>query len=96
MIEEGLLEEVKSLYDSNLNTIPINTAIGYKELYKYFDGLISKDEAIDLIKKNSRRYAKRQYTWLNNKMDVKWFDVDFNNFNNTIEEVKKYITFDKI
>ena len=96
MIEEGLLEEVKSLYDSNINTIPINTAIGYKELYKYFDGLISKDEAIDLIKKNSRRYAKRQYTWLNNKMNVKWFDVDFNNFNNTIEEVKKYITYDKI
>jgi len=91
MIKEGLIEEVKSLYDKNINTIPINTAIGYKELYKYFDSKISKEDAIDLIKKNSRHYAKRQYTWFNNKMNIKWFDVDFNNFENTIKEVIKYI-----
>lgn len=91
MVKEGLIEEVKSLYDKNINTIPINTAIGYKELYKYFDSKISKEDAIDLIKKNSRHYAKRQYTWFNNKMDIKWFDVDFNNFENTIKEVIKYI-----
>ncbi len=91
MIKEGLIEEVKSLYDKNINTIPINTAIGYKELYKYFDSKISKEDAINLIKKNSRHYAKRQYTWFNNKMNIKWFDVDFNNFENTIKEVIKYI-----
>lgn len=91
MVKEGLVEEVKSLYDKNINTIPINTAIGYKELYKYFDSKISKEDAIDLIKKNSRHYAKRQYTWFNNKMNIKWFDVDFNNFENTIKEVIKYI-----
>ena len=91
MVKEGLIEEVKSLYDKNINTIPINTAIGYKELYKYFDSKISKEDAIDLIKKNSRHYAKRQYTWFNNKMNIKWFDVDFNNFENTIKEVIKYI-----
>ena len=91
MVKEGLIEEVKSLYDKNINTIPINTAIGYKELYKYFDSKISMEEAIDLIKKNSRHYAKRQYTWFNNKMNIKWFDVDFNNFENTIKEVIKYI-----
>ena len=91
MVKEGLIEEVKSLYDKNINTIPINTAIGYKELYKYFDSKISKEDAIDLIKKNSRHYAKRQYTWFNNKMNIKWFDVDFNNFDNTIKEVIKYI-----
>ena len=90
-MKEGLIEEVKSLYDKNINTIPINTAIGYKELYKYFDSKISKEDAIDLIKKNSRHYAKRQYTWFNNKMNIKWFDVDFNNFENTIKEVIKYI-----
>lgn len=92
MIDEGLISEVKDLYDKNINTIPINTAIGYKELYKYFNNEISIEDAIELIKRNSRRYAKRQYTWINNKMNVKWFYVDFNNFNNTIKEVEKYIT----
>ena len=91
MVKEGLIEEVKSLYDKNINTIPINTAIGYKELYKYFDNEISLNDAIELIKRNSRRYAKRQYTWFNNQMDVKWFDVDFNDFNNTVNNVYNYI-----
>ncbi len=92
MVDEGLISEVKDLYDKNINTIPINTAIGYKELYKYFNNEISLEDAIELIKRNSRRYAKRQYTWINNKMNVEWFYVDFNNFNNTIKEVEKYIT----
>ena len=91
MISDGLLEEVRDLYDKNLNTIPINTAIGYKELYKYFNREISLNESIDLIKRNSRRYAKRQYTWLNNKMNIEWFNVEFDNFDSTIEKIKKYI-----
>ena len=48
-------------------------------------------EAFELIKKNSRHYAKRQYTWFNNQMNVNWFDVDFDNFSNTINEVYEYI-----
>lgn len=91
MIDEGLVEEVKELYDKNIRTIPINTAIGYKELYKYFDKEITKEDAIELIKRNSRRYAKRQYTWINNKMNVKWFDVCFDNFLDTINKVEDYI-----
>jgi len=91
MVEEGLIEEVKDLYDKNINTIPINTAIGYKELYKYFDGNISLDESIELIKRNSRRYAKRQYTWINNKMNVKWFNVNINEFDKTISDIEEYI-----
>lgn len=91
MIDEGLIEEVKELYDKSIRTIPINTAIGYKELYKYFDKEITKEEAIELIKRNSRRYAKRQYTWINNKMNVKWFDVCFDNFLDTINKVEDYI-----
>ena len=62
-----------------------------REQYKYFDKEISLEEATSLIKKNSRHYAKRQYTWFNNKMTIKWFDVDFNNFNNTIKDVESYI-----
>lgn len=91
MIKEGLLDEVKSLYDKNIRSKSIMTGIGYKELYSYYDGEISLDEAIELIKTRSRHYAKRQYTWFNNQMDVKWFDVDFNNFDNTVNEVINYV-----
>ena len=91
MVEDGLIDEVKSLYDRNIRSKAIMTGIGYKELYEYFDGNISLDEALDLIKQRSRKYAKRQYTWFNNQMDVKWFDVDFKDFNNTIADCVKYI-----
>lgn len=91
MIENGLIEEAKYFYYKNRNSKSLKTVIGYKELFKYFDGDISKEEAIDLIKKNSRHYAKRQYTFFNNKMDIKWFSVDFTNFDNTINEVLNYI-----
>ena len=69
MYETGLVEEVKALFDEG---IPAESqsirAIGYKELYDYFKGLISLEESKELIKRNSRRYAKRQYTWFN----IKW------------------------
>lgn len=91
MIEDGLLEEVKRLHNKNIRSKAIMTGIGYKELYEYFDGNISLDEAIELIKSRSRKYAKRQYTWFNNQMNVKWFNVNFTNFNKTINEVINYI-----
>ena len=91
MVEEGLLEEAKYIYDSNIRTKAIMTPIGYKELFPYFENKKTKKECLDLIKQNSRKYAKRQYTWFNNQMNIKWFDVDFNNFNNTIDEVYNYI-----
>lgn len=91
MLDEGLVDEVKYFYDLNIRSKAIMTGIGYKELYKYFDGLISLEEAIEEIKKNSRKYAKRQYTWFNNQMDINWFTVDFNTFNNTIKDVIKFI-----
>ena len=91
MLEDGLLEEVKSLYDRNIRSKSIMTGIGYKELYEYFDGNISLEESIELIKSRSRKYAKRQYTWFNNQMNVKWFDVDFRDFNNTVDEIIEYI-----
>lgn len=91
MFEEGLLKEVRRFYDKNIESKALSTAIGYKELYAYFKGEIDLEEAKELIKKNSRHYAKRQYTWFNNQMDIKWFNADFNDFNKTIEEVEKYI-----
>lgn len=91
MIDNGLINEVKSLYDKNIRTKPLINGIGYKELYSYFDGNISYEEAIDKIKQNSRKYAKRQYTFFNNKFNIRWFDVNYNNFNETIKEVENYI-----
>ena len=94
MLKDGLIKEVKTLYDRKIKTKAIETGIGYKELYKYFDGEITLDEAIDLIKKNSRNYAKRQYTFFNHQMKVNWFNVDFDNFDNTINEVYEFIMKD--
>lgn len=91
MIKNGLLNEAKKIYDTNIRSKAVMTPIGYKELFEYFDGNIKLEDAIDLIKQRSRRYAKRQYTWFNNQMDVAWFNVDFDNFNNTIDEVINYI-----
>ena len=91
MVENGLLEEVKSFYDKKVYSKPLMGGIGYKELYDYFDNNKSLEEALDKIKQNSRHYAKRQYTFFNNQLDVNWFNVDCNNFNNTIEEVINFI-----
>ena len=91
MIDNGLIKEVKYFYDNNVYSKPLINGIGYKELYKYFNNEISLEESINLIKKNSRHYAKRQYTFFNNQMNVKWFNVCFDNFNNTINEVYNYI-----
>ena len=91
MFEDGLLNEVKNLYDNNIHGKAIETGIGYKELYDYFDNKITLDESIDLIKKNTRHFIKRQYTFFEHQMDVNWINVDFNNFNNTINEAKKLI-----
>lgn len=91
MINNGLIDEVKLLYDRNIYSKAIMTGIGYKELYKYFDGSISLEEAISLIKTNSRRYAKRQYTFFNNQLPVNWFSTDYDNFNNTVSEVINFL-----
>ena len=91
MIENGLLEEVKGFYDNNMRYKPLLSGIGYKELFSYYDGDISLEEAIELIKRNSRRYAKRQYTFFNNQFNIKWFKVNFDDFDKTILDVCNYI-----
>lgn len=91
MIKDGLLNEVKAFYDKNVRTKPLLNAIGYREIYSYFDGNISLEEATDKIKQNSRHYAKRQYTFFNHQLPIVWFETNYNNFNNTVEEVIDYI-----
>lgn len=93
MINEGLLDEVKSFYDKGIRSKPLLSGIGYKELYSYLDGDITLEDAISLIKRNSRRYAKRQYTFFNNQFDIKWFSVNYDNFFSTIDDVGNYIEY---
>lgn len=74
MMEQGLLAEVKSLYPhKNLNALQ---TVGYRELFKYFDDEFTLDFAISEIKKNTRRFAKRQNTWFKKNKNIKWFDYD--------------------
>lgn len=91
MVEEGLIEEVKEVYDLGIRSKAVMTPIGPKELFDYFDGNITLEEAIDLIKNKSRKYAKRQYTWFRNQMKLKWFTTNYDDFSKTEEEVLKYI-----
>ncbi len=72
MIQEGLVEEVRSLLPYQ-NLQPLNT-VGYKELFSYFNQEIAYDEAVELIKRNSRRYAKRQLTWLRRNKQTHWVE----------------------
>jgi len=80
MLEEGLIQEVKLLIDKGYENCQSMNAIGYKELVPYVRGEISLNEAVETLKRNSRRYAKRQYTWFKNKMNINWYDMsDLNN-----------------
>ena len=83
MMNQGLLEEVKSLYpNKHLNAL--NT-VGYKELFDFMDGKITLEEAVNLIKQNSRRYAKRQLTWFNHQGDFESFEPS------DLEKIKAYL-----
>ncbi|MEH7094511.1 tRNA (adenosine(37)-N6)-dimethylallyltransferase MiaA [Neobacillus vireti] len=92
MVEQGLLDEVKSLYNQGLRNCQSIQAIGYKEIYDYLDGSVTWEEAVEQLKQNSRRYAKRQLTWFRNKMDVQWFDMTYvKNFSKKIAEISQYV-----
>ena len=90
MRDMGLEKEVTDLYKLGLTRdFQSMKAIGYKEWFDYFDGLISLDDVYENIKKHSRQYAKRQYTWFKNQFDVHWYDVNLECFEKTVEEVLK-------
>lgn len=91
MFNNGLLEEVESLKDEFNTSKALNTAIGYKEFIPYFNHEKTLDEVKDDIKKNSRHYAKRQYTFFNHQFNLRWFNTNYDDFNKTINEVINYI-----
>ena len=77
MLKNGLIEEVKGLLEKGYTKDMISMqGIGYKEIIKYFEGEYTLDEAIEIIKRDSRRYAKRQLTWFRRYEDAKWFEID--------------------
>lgn len=84
MILMGLEDEAKQLYISrNLNAL---NCVGYREFFDFFDGKISKEKAIELIKRNSRRFAKRQLTWWNKDKEIRWFRPEH------VQEIIDYCT----
>ncbi|MEH7490806.1 tRNA (adenosine(37)-N6)-dimethylallyltransferase MiaA [Neobacillus niacini] len=92
MISEGLLDEVSNLHKQGLRDCQSIQAIGYKEIYDYLDGKVNLDLAVENLKQNSRRYAKRQLTWFRNKMEVKWFDMtDVVILSKKITEITQYV-----
>ena len=92
MMDNGLLAEGTGLKEKYKNSRILKSAIGYKEFYDYFYNEVSLTEVLNNIKRDSRRFAKRQYTFFNHQFKTKWFAVDLNNFNNTINDIYKYIS----
>lgn len=91
MMEEGLLDEINSLKEFYSNSRILNSGIGYKEFYDYLFRDKPLEEVLEEIKKDCRRYAKRQYTFFKHQFDTNWFSVDFKNFSNTIDEVLSFL-----
>ena len=90
MIKDGLIDEVKNLrargYNENINSMQ---GLGYKQINKYLDGEYDKEIAINLIKRDTRRYAKRQMTWFNNKIkNIEWINLDNYNEDEIISKIK--------
>ena len=87
MIDEGLEAEARAVYHlRHLNSLQ---TVGYREMFEYFDGTISREEAIELIKRNSRRYAKRQMTWVRRDEEIRWFSPE--EFDSMIEFLENKI-----
>lgn len=87
MIKEGLLEEINSLKDEYQHSKVLNSAIGYKEFYDYLFNDKQLEKVIEEIKLHSRHYAKRQYTFFNHQFQTNWYEVNFSNFQETINTI---------
>lgn len=88
MMGQGLEEEARAVY--HLREVNALQTVGYREMFRYFDGEIGRDEAVALIKQNSRRYAKRQETWFGRDGSIRWFDA-FDNPVGNIENITRFL-----
>ena len=90
MMQQGLLEEVRRLLDRGIGGTAMQ-AIGYKEMTAALRGQLSLDEAVEAVKQNSRRYAKRQLTWLRRYPEALWLEVDRLDFAELIQRSTDYL-----
>lgn len=91
MMEEGLLEEITGIVNQYPDCWELQSfkGIGYKEWKAYFEGTSTKEQCVELIKKNSRNFAKRQYTWFKNQMDVHWYDITEEGYpDNVVQDIQ--------
>lgn len=88
MIEEGLEQEAKAMFNKYGKISSLLNTIGYQEFEQYFEGLISYEEAVEKIKQNTRRYAKRQLTWFRRNNDIKWIDIKDKTINQILDDIK--------
>ena len=94
MLEEGLLEEARWLYD-HYPDVQASKGIGYKELFPYFKGEQSLEEASEILKRNTRRFAKRQLTWFRNRMEVTFYAISAPRFKEQVlADVKEFLQYD--
>ena len=94
MLEEGLLDEARWLYDDHPE-VQAATGIGFKELFPYFKGEQSLAEASEILKRNTRRFAKRQLTWFRNRMEVKFYAISAPHFKEQVlADVKEFLQHD--
>lgn len=93
MLEEGLIEEVKNLLSKGYHKDLVSMrGIGYKEIIDYLNGDLSLEEAVNILKRNTRRFAKRQYTWFLKDTNVKWFDIeDVKDIELTVNDIYEYL-----
>ena len=92
MVHHGLVEEVRTLYNQGYEATQAMKAIGYKEIIPYIKGETDSDTAVDLLKRNSRRYAKRQYTWFKNKMNIDWYNLSEEKYDTIVCKIVAHLT----
>jgi tRNA dimethylallyltransferase len=94
MTEQGLEEEIRKLISRYGNSPPLMNGLGYKQFAGYFNGRYSREDAVSLLKRDTKRYAKRQFTWFNRDYRIKWFTVkeDLSHYEEIAEEVKRMLS----
>lgn len=90
MVEQGIENEVRCLLNKYGSTAPLQNGLGYKQFSGYINGLYGRDEAVSLLKRDTRRYAKRQFTWFRRDARIKWFSVkeDLSHYEEIVKEVR--------
>ncbi len=87
MIKEGLIEEVQNLINKYGKTVSLMKTLGYKEISEYLDEKLTLEESSELLKKNTRNFAKRQLTWFRANKEMSWFYIDQMSENEIIQEI---------